>query len=132
MVKKKVENIVTIDQIANLLDKKLETFKSEINLNIDTKFDKFQVKTGKQLGSGFIKVTEYLDLKLEETKDEIKSEFKHLPNSDKFYTETDKLMGELAKNREQQAGTQGLYDTVTKRIEIIDEKLGINSLTLAI
>lgn len=63
--------------------------------------------------------------------EKLESRISLLPTKEEYFESQSKLMGELKKSREVQETTQDLYDTVTKRIEVIDKKLGIDSLATA-
>jgi len=60
-------------------------------------------------------------------KDSIEEKTKNLPTKDEFFTEMDKVVGELQKLREEVVLTTQHYEDTNQRIDEIDKHLAFNS-----
>lgn len=55
----------------------------------------------------------------------------HLPTKEEYYKQEDEMMGMLKSIQEQLETTNHLYENTNKRVDIIDKKLGIDTLVTA-
>lgn len=58
---------------------------------------------------------------------DLRSDIKHLPTIDEFYTKMDEVMGELKAIREEQAVTGQILRNHEDRIVVVEDKLTITS-----
>lgn len=75
----------------------------------------------------FDQFEKHFDGKINESKEELRLEIKHLPTRNQYYAREDKTMGELKKIREELVTTNDLYEKTNKRVNRIDQHLGIDT-----
>ena len=79
------------------------------------------------LGKRFDRFEKHFDGKINEAKEELRLEMKHLPTKEQYYAREDKTMGELKKIREEHETTSDLYEKTNQRVNKIDHRLGIDT-----
>ncbi len=79
------------------------------------------------LNKRFDRFEKHFDGKINETKEELRLEIKHLPTKEQYYAREDKTMGELKKIREELETTNDLYEKTNARVDKIDQHLGIDT-----
>ncbi len=98
----------------------LEVFENVLLPKIGTLVDK-------KINEGFDRFEKHFDRKIDETKEELRSEIKHLPTTEQYYAREDKTMTELKNLRDEVIVTNHLYKKTNKRVDKIDKHLGIDT-----
>ena len=105
----------------------LENIDTLLNKSLDQKFKHLDQNLNKRMNVRFDRFEKHFDGKMNETKEELRSEFKHLPTKEQYYSREDKTMGELKKIREELETTNDLYEKTNIRVNKIDQHLGIDT-----
>jgi len=105
----------------------LENIDTLLNIRLDQKFSLSDQRLNKRMNEKFDRFEKHFDGKINETKEELRLEFKHLPTKEQYYAREDKTMGELKKIREELETTNDLYEKGNKRVDKIDQHLGIDT-----
>lgn len=98
-----------------------------LNKSLDQRFRRSDRNLNKRMNQRFDLFEKHFDGKINETKEELRLEFKHLPTKEQYYAREDKTMGELKKIREELETTNDLYEKSNKRVDKIDQHLGIDT-----